>query len=43
MRGTLLETTPVILSTLPFAMPGMSNLGFLVRMYSRLGSTTFSV
>src|SRR3954454_16314499 len=40
---TLLDTTPVILSTLPFAMPGMLKSLRLVRMNSRLGSTTFHV
>src|SRR5437868_13028796 len=29
---TFVETNPLIVSTLPFAMPGTSNLGFFVRM-----------
>jgi len=36
----LLLTWPVILSSLALAIPGMLKLLFLVRMNSRLGSTT---
>src|SRR4051812_37766782 len=40
---TSFETLPSILSTLPFAIVGTSNLGFFVRMYSRLGLMIFIV
>src|SRR2546421_5033778 len=40
---TLEEIFASILSTLPFAIPGTSNFGFLVRMYSRLGLMIFIV